>query len=84
MDTRKMLYILATMFAMRSVFWREKGEPAIATTYDNAYDMLAYVIDDRWDCLSQFDFATIAEQFIDKIGTDIDLWDLEEIIKGDK
>lgn len=83
MDSIKILKILAAIFAMRAVNWSDRDAHA-ALAYDNAFDMLAYAANGSWDCLSQFCFADEAKELVNRVGSDIDFWDLEEIIKGEK
>ena len=85
---KKLFYILAAIIAMRAKYWNEKAknnydEVALGctTAYDNAFDMLAYAINGNWDCLRQFGWSDEAEELINKIGTDIDLWELEDFIR---
>lgn len=84
MEQKKILKILAAIFAMRAVYYRDRGEHAAAIAYDNAFDMLAYAVNENWDCLSQFGWSDEAEDLINKVGADIDFWDLEDLIKGVK
>lgn len=91
MEQKKMMMILATIFAMRAKYWANKSKEkydemalGLSCAYNDAFDMLAYVITNNWDCLRQFGWSDEAEDLINKIGTDIDLWDLEEKIhKGE-
>ena len=82
MEQEKLFKILAAMFLMRSQYHHEHGNHKASVAYDNAFDMLVYAEKGRWDCLLQFGFADEAEQLIDKIGADIDYYDLEEIVLG--
>ena len=82
MELKKILKILGAIFAMRAQYYHERKEHDTAVAYDNAFDMLAYAATQNWDCLRQFGWSDEAADLIDKIGTDIDFWDLEEIIKG--
>lgn len=82
MEQKKILKILATMFAMRARYYHERKEHDSAVAYDNAFDMLAYAVNGNWDCLSQFGWSDEAEDLINKVGADIDFWDLEDLIKG--
>ena len=84
MEQKKLFKILVAMLAMRAKYYYERKEWQTAVAYENAYDMVAYAASDRWDCLSQFGWADEAEDLINKIGTDIDFWDLEEMIRGNK
>ena len=86
---KKIFYTLAAMFLMRAKYWNGKAkenydEIALgnATAYDNAFNMLAYALRGNWDYLRQFGWSDEAEELINKVGTDIDLWKLEEIVKG--
>ena len=81
MEQKKLFKILAAMLAIRAEYYYEHKELEIAVSYANAYDMVAYAAEGRWDCLSQFGWADKAEDLINKVGADIDFWDLEEIIK---
>lgn len=79
---KKLLYITAAMFAMRSKYYHERGYHEMAVSYDDAFDMLEYAISENWDCLRQFGWSDEAEELINKVGTDIPLWKLEAMIKG--
>ena len=46
--------------------------------------MLAYAATGNWDCLRQFDWSDEAEELINKLGPDIDFWELKDIIKKEK
>ena len=84
MSDKKIMKILAAIFLMRCVYWHNKGTFAdhmIGGAYDDAFDMLAYAASGRWDCLAQFGWSDEAEELINKVGDDIDFWDLEELIK---
>ena len=83
MEQKKILKILGAIFAMRAVYYRERGEHFASVAYDDAFDMLAYAANGSWDCLSQFGWSDEAEDLINKVGTDIDFWELEELIKGE-
>ena len=81
MELKKLLKILGAIFAMRAVYYTERGEHLSAMAYENAFDMLAYAANGNWDCLSQFGWSDEAEDLINKVGADIDFWDLEDLIK---
>ena len=73
---------------MRAKYWNNKAKAnhdevamGAGIAYDNAFDLLAYAINGNWDCLRQFSWSDEAEELINKIGTDIDLRDLEDLIK---
>ena len=84
MKQKKVLKILGAIFAMRAEYYRERKEYGAAVAYDDAFDMLAYAANERWDCLSQFGWSDEAEELINKVGVDIDFWDLEELIHNKK
>ena len=81
MEQRKMFKILAAIFAMRSAYYQSIKEYGTAIAYDNAFDMFAYAAKGDWDCLSQFGWYDEAEALINEVGTGIDFWDLEDLIK---
>lgn len=81
MEQKKIFKILAAMLAMRAEYYEDRKEYDAAVAYANAYDMVAYAVRGRWDCLGQFGWADEAEDLINKVGVDIDFWNLEEIIK---
>ena len=83
MELKKILKVLGAIFAMRAKYYHERKEYAEAIAYDNAFDMLAYAVNENWDCLSQFGWSDEAEDLINKVGADIDFWELEELIKGE-
>ena len=72
--------VIAAMFLIREREARKRGEHAAAVAYANAYDWLCYAVDNRDDCLSQFDGYTEANNFLNTIVFG-DLWDLEDIFK---
>ena len=72
MEQKKLFKILAAMLALRTEYYYKCKDYKTATTYANAYDMVAYAANDRWDCLSQFGWADEAEDLINKVGADID------------
>lgn len=91
MEQKRLFKILAAIFAMRSVYWRNKALKendnwalGLATAYSDAFDMFAYTAEGEWHCLAQFDWSDEAEELIDKVGVDIDFWDLEDLIKEGK
>ena len=85
MEQKKIFKILAAMFVMRSKYYQERKMHSTAIAYRDAFDMLAYAVNENWDCLSQFGWSDEAEDLIDKIGSDIDFWDLEDLIdRGDE
>ena len=84
MEQNKIFKILAAILAMRAEYYEDRKEYDAAVAYANAYDMVAYAASDRWDCLSQFGWADEAEDLINKVGVDIDFYELEDLIRGDK
>ena len=84
MEQNKIFKILAAMLAMRAEYYEDRKEYDTAIAYANAYDMVAYVVRGRWDCLSQFGWADEAEDLINKVGANIDFYELEDLIRGDK
>ena len=83
MTQEKIFKILAANFAMRAVFHHDRGEHDAGVAYNDAFDMLAYAAEGRWDCLSQFSWMDEAEELVDKVGEQIDFWELEEIVNAD-
>ena len=85
MSSNKIMKILAAMFAMRSKYWDERGDHGIGGAYSDAFDMLAYAARGSWDNLSQFGWSDEAEDLINRVGDNIDFWDLEDLIqKGEE
>lgn len=91
MTDKKIMKILAAIYAMRAKYWANKSKEkydevalGLSCAYDNAFDMLAYAATGNFDCLRQFGWSDEAEELINKVGADIDLWKLEEIIKKGK
>ena len=82
MEQKKLFKILAAMFALRAEYYEDRKEYDTAVAYANAYDMVAYAARGRWDCLSQFGWADEAEDLINKVGADIDFYELEDLIRG--
>lgn len=81
MEQKKILKILGAIFAMRSQYFTSRQQYGAAAAYDNAFDMLAYAATGNLDCLRQFGFSDEAEELIEKVGENIDFWDLENLIK---
>lgn len=81
MEQKKLFKILAAIFALRAKYYNEKGYHEAASAYDNAFDMLAYAVNGRWDCLAQFGWSDEAEDIINTVGENIDFWDLENLIE---
>ena len=82
MEQKKILKILGAIFAYRANYYHFRGNHDAAVAYDNAFDMLAYAAEGNWNCLSQFGWSDDAEDIVNKLGEDIDFWDLEEKIKN--
>lgn len=78
---KKLSYFLAANFLMRAKYYDERKEYGVAVTYESAFVMIAHAINGSYDCLRQFGWSDEAEELIDKIGTDIDPWDLENLIR---
>ena len=72
--------VIAAMFLIREREAHNRGEYAAAVAYANAYDFLCYAVDNRDDCLSQFDGYDEANDFINS-HNDIDMWMMEEFFK---
>jgi hypothetical protein len=47
--------VIAAWFLVREKAAQERKDYSAAVAYANAYDMLCYAVDDRDDCISQFD-----------------------------
>ena len=73
--------VIATMFLIRERNAHERGDHAAAVAYANAYDLLCYAVEDRDDCLSQFDGYSEANDFLNRTNYD-DLWELEDKFKN--
>ena len=82
MEQKKIFKILAAIFAMRSKYYQERENYSAAVAYRDALDMLAYAVNGNWDYLSQFGWSDEAEDLINKVGADVDFWDLEDLVKG--
>lgn len=82
MNDKKIMKILAAMFLLRAEYWCGRNEIDAAAAYENAFNMLVYALRGNWDYLRQFGWSDEAEELIDKVGADVDLWKLEEIIRG--
>lgn len=82
MEQKKILKILAAIFVMRSKYYEAHDMYSTAIAYRDAFDMLAYAANGNWDCLSQFGWSDEAEDLINKVGVDVDFWDLEDLVKG--
>lgn len=70
--------VVATMFLYREHDARKRGDYGAAVAYANAYDLLCYAVENRDDCLSQFDSYDKANYFLNNTNCG-ELWELEEI-----
>ena len=70
--------VIATMFLYREHDARKRGDHNAAVAYANAYDLLCYAVENRDDCLSQFDSYDKANEFLNNTNCG-ELWELEEI-----
>ena len=73
--------VIAAMFLIRERNAHERGDYAAAVAYANAYDLLCYAVEDRDDCLSQFDGYDEANDFLNRVNHN-DLWELEDKFKN--
>ena len=80
MNNKKIMKILAAMFALRAKYYNGRGDHSASVAYNDALDMLAYACRGNWDSLRQFGWSDEAEEIIDNVGEDIDFWDLEDFI----
>ena len=83
MTQEKIFKILAANFAIRAAYYHIHGNRAMSLAYNDAFDMLTYAAEGNWDCLSQFGWMDEAEELVDKVGEQIDFWELEEIVNAD-
>ena len=72
--------IIATMFLIRERDANNRGDHSAAVAYANAYDWLCYAVDNRDDCLCQFDGYDEANKFLNNTVFG-ELSDLEDIFK---
>ena len=56
--------VIAAMFLIRERDAHNRGDHPAAIAYANAYDWLCYAVDNRDDCLCQFDGYDEANNFI--------------------
>ena len=70
--------VIATMFLIREQDAQKRGDHGAAVAYANAYDLLCYAVENRDDCLSQFDGYDKANHFLNNTNCG-ELWELEEI-----
>lgn len=49
------IQVIAAWFLIREKAAQERKDYGAAVAYANAYDMLCYAVDDRDDCIGQFD-----------------------------
>ena len=75
--------VIAAMFLIREREARERGEHAAAVAYANAYDLLCYAVDDRDDCISQFDGYDEANKFLNSHNFKY-LWEMEECFRANE
>lgn len=72
--------VIAAMFLIREREAQERKDYGAAVAYANAYDWLCYAVDNRDDCLCQFEGYEEANDFINS-HNDIDMWMMEDIFK---
>lgn len=75
------MQIIAAMFLLREREAQARKDYGAAVAYANAYDLLCYAIDQRDDCLCQFDGYEEANRLLNttEVGN---VWELEGIVKG--
>ena len=69
--------VIAAMFLIREQDARKRGDHGAAVAYANAYDLLCYAVENRDDCLSQFDSYNKANKFLNSTNCG-ELWELED------
>ena len=72
--------MIALMFLIRERDARKRNDHGAAVAYANAYDFLCYAVENRDDCLSQFDGYDEANQFLNNTEYKY-LWELEDLFK---
>lgn len=75
-----LMEVLATMLLIRERDANNRKDHSAAVAYANAYDMLCYAVEERTDCLSQFDSYDEANEFLNNTVFG-ELWALEDIFK---
>ena len=75
--------VIAAMFLIREREARKRKDYSAAVAYANAYDWLCYAIENRDDCLSQFDGYDEANEFLKKINFNY-LWEMEDLFKANE
>lgn len=70
--------VIAAMFLIREQDAQKRSDHGAAVAYANAYDLLCYAVENRDDCLSQFDSYDKANEFLNNTNCG-ELWELEEI-----
>lgn len=79
----KIMKMFAAILAMRANYYNARDDHHAAVAYENAFEMLVYAYEGGWDYLRQFGFSDAAEDLIDRVGSDIDLRELREIINAE-
>ncbi len=69
--------VIATIFLFREHDATLRGDHSAAVAYANAYDLLCYAVENRDDCLSQFDGYDKANKFLNNTNCG-ELWELED------
>jgi hypothetical protein len=75
------LQVIAAMFLLREKEANARKDYGAAVAYANAYDLLCYAIDQRDDCLCQFDGYKEANELLNSVEVG-GAWELESIVKG--
>ena len=77
----EMMKLIAVMFLLRAQDHSKHKEFWGAIAYDNAFDWLCYALEGNEDYLTQFGGYNEAKTFIKK-HPDLDMWAIEDFIKG--
>ena len=81
MSDKKILRVLAAIFALRAKYFDSRGDHWSASAYESAYYMLSYAAMGWVDELRQFGWSDEAEALIDEAGEDVDFYKIMELIR---
>ena len=75
--------VIAAMLLIRERDAHNRDDHAAAIAYANAYAWLCYAVENRDDCLSQFDGYDEASELLKKINFNY-LWEMEDLFRANE
>ena len=88
MKNEEIIKTLAAILVLRIKYWSNEAKGfydemalGMSIAYENAFEMLVYAAKGDWYALRQFSWSDEAEDLLERVGFDIDFYELEKIIK---